>query len=339
MKANTRAIGAFVVGAAVLLFGSVALFASTDFFEQERRFVAYFEQSVNGLNVGAPVKFRGIPIGEVEEIEGVYNPETSAVRPRVVIAVSPERMTNARLEGDEYTLFQGLVANGMRGSLKSQSILTGQLYVSLDFYEKEPVRLLGSSQDEHPEMPTVETGLGEFIASIQDLPLDQVIAQVGSTLASLERVLADDELALAIDELPQLIADLRQTAKGINQFTRNDLPVTTKELRSLLNTSERSVERLTKRIDTKTLSNVDKTLSNVDKTLSNLDNTFSILDSTLGEADKTLAKVRDRLDPNDPLTLELTNTMREVSDAASSVRRLTEFIETHPEALIRGREE
>ena len=139
-------------------------------------------------------------------------------------------------------------------------------------------------------------------------------------------------MALAIDELPQLITDLRQTAKGINQFTRNDLPVTTKELRSLLNTSERSVERLTKRIDTKTLSNVDKTLSN-------LDNTFSILDSTLGEADKTLAKVRDRLDPNDPLTLELTNTMREVSDAASSVRRLTEFIETHPEALIRGREE
>ena len=313
---STRSIGAFVVGAALLLVGAVALFVGSDFFEKERKFVAYFDRSVNGLNVGAPIKFRGIPIGEVAEIEGVYDQTTNDVRPRVILVVNPERMTNAKLEGDEYSLFRGLVENGMRASLKSQSMLTGQLYVSLDFYENEPVRLLGNVDDEHPEMPTVETGLGEFLASIQELPIDKVISQLGTTLASLDKILSNDSLTQTIDRLPQLVSDLDRTAQGFGRFARNDLPRTTTQMQSFLAASENSVEQLSDRIN--------------DESLANLDN-------TLGEIDKTLVLLRDRLGPNDPLTLELTNAMRDISDTAVSVRRLTEFLETHPEALIRGR--
>lgn len=311
-----RAIGAFVLGAAILIAGAIFLFAGADFFEKERRFVAYFEQSVNGLSVGAPVKFRGIPIGEVTEIEGVYNPETSTVTPRVILTVRPERMSNARLQGDGYSLFKGLVKRGMRGSLKSQSMLTGQLYVSLDFYEDEPIRRLGSAADDYPEMPTVETGLGEFLASIQELPIDKVVTQLGDTLASVQKVLGDEDLALAIDRLPQLIGNLDQTARGIDQFARNDLPKTTTQMRSLLRTSEASVGRLSERIDKGTLTKLDKTLSGIDQ---------------------TLAQARERLGPNDPLSLEVTNAMRDVSETALALRRLAEYLETNPEALVRGR--
>ena len=136
--ANTKLIGAFVLGALILIAGSIFLFGSRDLFQKKRHFVAYFEQSINGLNVGAPVKFRGIEVGQVKSIEGIYNPSTSAVTPRLILEFYPETLSNARVKRGEYTLFKPLVERGMRASLKSQSLLTGQLYVSLIFMRTNP---------------------------------------------------------------------------------------------------------------------------------------------------------------------------------------------------------
>ena len=86
-QASVKSIGAFVIIAALLLAAAIFYFGSQDFFKQERRFVAYFDSSVNGLNIGAPVKFRGIEVGQVESIEGVYDPKKMSLTPRVILVI------------------------------------------------------------------------------------------------------------------------------------------------------------------------------------------------------------------------------------------------------------
>lgn len=317
-RASKRLIGAFVLGAFLLVIGAITMFGSQDLFQEKRRFVAYFEQSVNGLNVGAPIKFRGIEIGQVTSIEGVFDPETNRLIPRLELEIHPETMRNAQLEDGEYNLFRPLVEQGMRGSLKSQSLLTGQLYVSLDFYEDRPVRRLGNDDDPYPEMPTVESGFGEFVASLQQIPIDQIFGQLSSTLASLDEVLSGDDMGRTLDELPQLLASLDRTVRSVGEFTSTDLPQTTAQFRSFLATGESSMTAFSDQLTNGTLADIGTTLS---------------------EIDATLAATRQRLDRDDPVSQEITATLRDVSDAAVAMRRLAEFIEAHPEAIIGGREE
>ena len=315
-QTNTRMIGAFVLGAVLLIAASVFLFGSRDLFEKKRHFVAYFEQSVNGLNVGAPIKFRGIEVGQVKSIEGVYDPATSAVTPRLMLEFYPEKLRNAEVEDGEYTLFRPLVDRGMRASLKSQSLLTGQLYVSLDFYENRPERILGTDEDPFPEMPTIDSGLSEIFAAFEDLPLDALVVQVTSTLNSLEEMLRNDGVRQSADFLPTLLKDIDSAIVAIGAFTGGELPQTSKQLRSFLSTGESSVEDLTEMLTEQTLVELDKTLN---------------------ELDLTLALARERLDKNDPVSYEAANALREVSNAAASLRRFANYLETHPEALLRGR--
>ena len=169
-RANTKLIGIFVFGALLLTVGSILLFGSRNMFEKKRYFYAYFEQDVSGVDIGAPMKFSGIEVGSVKEIVGIYNKETSVVTPRILIEFHPETLKGAKVAKGEYTLFQPLLDQGMRASLKSQSFLTGQLYVSLDFYENRAIRTLGSDKDKYPEMPTIDSGLGEIFKAFQDLP-------------------------------------------------------------------------------------------------------------------------------------------------------------------------
>ena len=315
-KTDNRLIGMFILGAIVLIIGAITLFGSRDLFQKKRHFVAYFEQSVTGLNVGAPIKFRGIEVGQVKTIEGVYDPETSTVTPRLLLEFYPEKLRNARVERDEYTLFRPLVERGMRASLKSQSLLTGQLYISLDFYKNKAERQLGDGNDKFPEMPTIDSGLGEIFQAFEDLPLDALVVQLTNTLRSVEEIPQNDGINETADYLPVLLKDTDAAIIALTTFLNGELPSTSKQLRSFLKTGEGSVDQLTTKLTQETLVDVRKTLR---------------------ELELTLATVRERLDKNDPVSYEAANALREVSNAAASLRRFTNYLEANPEALLRGR--
>lgn len=315
-KTNNRLIGIFILGAIALIIGAVTLFGSRDLFQKKRHFFAYFEQSVTGLNIGAPIKFRGIEVGQVKTIEGVYDPETSIVTPRLLLEFYPEKLRNARVAKGEYTLFRPLVDRGMRASLKSQSLLTGQLYISLDFYENKPERQLSDGNDRYPEMPTIDSGLGEIFAALEDLPLDALVGQVTNTLKSVENILQNEGIEESAEYLPVLLKDTDAAIIALSTFISGELPNTSKQLRSFLKTGEGSVEVLTTRLTNETLVDAEKTLK---------------------ELELTLSTARARLDKNDPISYEATRTLREVSNAAASLRRFTDYLEAHPEALVRGR--
>ena len=102
-EANPKLIGVFVIGGLALFVAALVFLSSRDLFTPKSIFVAYFQQSVNGLNVGAPIRFRGIPVGEVLQIDGVYDPDTGNIIPRLTLEFHPETLENAGVAEGEYT--------------------------------------------------------------------------------------------------------------------------------------------------------------------------------------------------------------------------------------------
>ena len=341
-RANTNLIGIFAFGALLLTVGSILLFGSRNMFEKKRYFYAYFEQDVSGVDIGAPMKFSGIEVGSVKEIVGIYNKETSVVTPRILIEFHPETLKGAKVAKGEYTLFQPLLDQGMRASLKSQSFLTGQLYVSLDFYENRAIRTLGSDKDKYPEMPTIDSGLGEIFKAFQDLPLDALVVQLTNTLDSLDNVLANEGVSESASFLPTLLADADIMLKSIGMFTAQELPSTTAQLRATLKTGDTSMSTLTDKLANETLVTLNDSMKTLtqqlsQETLVELNTTMRTFSDTMSQMETALATAESRLDPADPLTVELTNTMREFARMSVSIKALTDYLEAHPESLLRGR--
>lgn len=351
-EANPKLIGIFVIGGFALAAVALVLFSSQDLFTPKRIFVAYFRQSVNGLNVGAPIRFRGIPVGEVLRIDGVYDPETGNMIPRLTLEFRPETMENARVEEGEYTLLPLLLKRGMRASLKSASLLTGQLYVELDFHPDKPERYLGSGIDAYPEMPTIDSGLDQVITKFSELPIEDVIARVTSTLAAAEDLLRNPHVDESLAMLPTLLTDADAFAVDLRQFMKSDVVDTVREAKQTLEVARKSMQTLTTAVSDETLVQLNSTLTEFEKTsqllkkrlsstLTEFEKTAQLLEkrfsSTLTEFGKTSQLLRKRLSEKDPLTVELIATLRQIRSAARSARDLAEALEERPESLLRGK--
>src|SRR5882672_2842173 len=168
-KISPTTIGAFVVGAIVLVVAGALLFGGGKFFTEKLPYVLFFESSVEGLNVGAPVIFRGVQVGQVTAISAIADPQTFDVRIRVQI----ELVRGVIKVGEEDQRFkdqrkgvEGLIQKGARASLRMQSFVTGLLYVALDFHPDTPIRLLGLDPTV-PELPTIPSDMDQLKSTIQ----------------------------------------------------------------------------------------------------------------------------------------------------------------------------
>jgi paraquat-inducible protein B len=171
-KANPAVIGGFVVGAIALIVIGLLVFGGTSWFAQRNTYIAYFPGSVQGLRVGAPVDFRGVTIGEVTDIEVMFDPEGITARIPVVMQFDSSRIhiVGMARTGSYEEQVERLIQAGFRAQLQSQSLLTGLLSVNLDFHEDAPVRLEGGDQP-YPEIPTIPSGLEQLQESAGDVAM------------------------------------------------------------------------------------------------------------------------------------------------------------------------
>jgi paraquat-inducible protein B len=244
-----------------------------------QNYVLAFKESVRGLTVGAPVDFRGITIGEVTDTRMEIDPRTKEVNMLVYIRNYPERF-RSRVIGkipslkENETLISRLVESGLRAQLKSGNLLTGQLYVALDFFPNAPKAKVDWSANP-PQFPTTPGSLMELQAA-----LDKILKKV-------------DGLPLA-----EIVAEIRQAVQSLDAALK-------------------SAEQTSRRVDTEIVPE---------------------LKATLEEARKTLAAAKQTLSAEAPLQQDLRGTLNELSRAAQSLRVLTDYLDRHPEALIRGKE-
>jgi paraquat-inducible protein B len=203
---SPKLIGAFVVGALALVIAGVTLLAGTRWFGDSRTYIAYFPGSVKGLRVGAPVDFRGVAIGQVTDISLRYNGADGSMQIPVTMQLEPERMAivgEARGIEDRAELDQ-LIQRGLRAQLQVQSIVTGLLFVQLDFFPDARLRLLGVEGDP-PELPTIASTLDQL-----EQTLAEVTPQVPDLLRNVNTLLREVSTGLSEgrSEVGQILDDL-----------------------------------------------------------------------------------------------------------------------------------
>ena len=289
-------------------------------YTDKSRWLLYFEGSVRGLTVGSPVEFRGIPVGQVLDINMAYDTEKKVFLIPVLIEIEQERIKviGKMVPADTKQRNDYLVSQGMRAQLKTGSLITGQLFVDLDFHpEAEPAQIIWEGR--YPQMPTVPTSMEEITTSLtqllkklEKLPIEQIGNDLRDTVQGAKRLVNSAELQ-------ESIAALNQTLNQVQQFTATLTKVITPELRSAM-------------------ANLNTTLKYTSKLAQNFDRTVvPELDATLKEAQSTLNAIKGSVSKDSPLYYELMRVFKELSGAARSIRVMADYLERNPDALIYGK--
>jgi paraquat-inducible protein B len=137
-KANPTLIGAFVCGAIVIAIGAILFFGSANFFTKKQVFVTYFNQSVSGLAVGSNVKYKGVTIGKVSKVQLRLQGANETPLVRVLYEIDADNLLNKfglSVNIFDRNVHNKEVENGFRAKLHFESLITGQLYIALDFYK------------------------------------------------------------------------------------------------------------------------------------------------------------------------------------------------------------
>src|ERR1039458_7153588 len=184
-KANKTIIGVFVVGALVVLMVAIAVFGSGELFKRTNKFVLYFDGSVKGLSIGAPVMFRGVSIGTVKDISLIYDSKAGTVMLPVIVEIEQDRIKGApsfgELGGDKK-----MIALGLRGKLEVQSFLTGQLMISFDFYPERPAKLRGIL-NQYRELPTLPIS-PDIFQIMENLPIKKIAKNLEATTQGINKL-------------------------------------------------------------------------------------------------------------------------------------------------------
>ena len=229
----------------------------------EQRYMAVFRESVRGLEPGAPVDFRGIVIGEVSAIEVDFSADRKEVVMTVALRVFPRRLRRLAREAKDAELTEielheqidRMVAAGFRAQLRTGNLITGQLYVALDFFPKAPKAQVDWSRSP-PELPTVAGGLQELqttltsiATKIDKIPYDKISGDLRQSLQSLDRMLGGvDTLVKRLDaevtpEVKATLAEARRTLTSAERTLAADSPMQ-QEMREALREISRAAASL-----------------------------------------------------------------------------------------------
>lgn len=327
MKKNTSfRIGAFIVGAITLVFLALLFFSGGDLFSQKERVVMYFEGSVQGLQVGAPIKLKGVILGEITDIQINFdsnaqdNGNKNNSAKNIVTAVTGDlALKRISRKGTDVSLefFEEAIENGLRAQLNFQSFLTGLLYVELDFFPDTPATLYGFKKG-YLELPTVATGFEELTKNLQEINLKGLVKNL-------------DQLTLHLSQIVK---------SGVIEQTLGSVKLAADSFTHTSNSMGQDVSLLSK--------NLSHTSSQLDKLLVSLNQQTPIvagelrasmvqLQKSLVELDKATNSVHQSFSEDAPLVNQLTETLDEVSRSAQAFRTLSETIDQQPEAFLRGK--
>jgi len=321
IKANPTVIGVFVLGAILIAIGAVFFFGSADLFAKKQTYVSYFAQSVSGLQTGSNVKFKGVNIGKVTRVllgVGKDQPVYAKVFYQIDQTVfdrdfgGTSRFNLFDVEGTKKRVEQGL-----RVRLDFESLISGQLYMSLDFVkDPAPFTYHDNPSDYALEIP------------VQPSDIEAIVSNLTKAISNLGNV---DFLAISKD-LQSLIVSAKDGIDSLKLAEVGD------SLNHLVNGPELKGA----------LTSVKDAFDQMDVTLkkfqSELDPITANLNPTLEEAKKTMAQLEDAthqldrmLSSNSSFRYQLDSTLSQIGSAADALQRLSEFLERNPNSILFGR--
>ena len=344
-QANKTVIGIFVVVAIALVVAAVLILGSGKFFKKTFTAVCYFEGSVGGLNIGAPVVFRGVRIGSVKDVVLRVDSAKLIFTIPVYIEIEPDKFEVIGVRPRELGMnLKTFIDRGLRASLDTQSIVTGQMQVSLDFQPNKPAKFAEFKYDkETPEIPTVPTPMQELAQKLQKIPIEQIFDKLSSTLTAIDKLVSSPAIPDTIRSVNLALEDVRKfvqnTDNRIGPLTSN-LNETVQDARKLLQNADAKVAGLASSLE-ETVKEVRGIVKNVDNQLGPLgksvEGTIKSVDETLALAQKTVKGIDTTVGENSTLAYQLDSTLEEIKALSVSIRRLADYLERHPESVIWGK--
>ncbi|MBP8644636.1 MAG: MCE family protein [Syntrophobacteraceae bacterium] len=350
-QASPMAIGAFLVGTVVLVLLGFLFFGSGRFLKHTQKYVLFFEGSVKGLSVGSPVDFKGVKVGNVTDIHVLMNREDLTVKIAVYIEIDPGRVTQVTANhgsreivekvGDK-AVVERLIERGLRAQLDIQSLVTGQLYVLLDFFPDKPGRFSGVTS-EYREIPTVPSTLETISQTIDKLPIEELSNKIVAAINGIEQFINSPELKetmTAVKATAQNARTLVETVNGEIKPMSAGVRETLADVRKLLKDTDRQMQPLLARANEvvkDTHGFVVEAKNGISPLVGSAIEALKLTQEAVRRAEKTFASLENLTGERSAVQLELTEALREISSAARSLRTLADYLERHPEALLTGK--
>jgi paraquat-inducible protein B len=330
-KANPTLVGAFVLCAIGLIVVAIIALGNIRFKDDRIHCIAFFSGSLRGLDVGAPVTFRGVTIGRVTNIHINYDRRQSNYIIPVYIDIEQHPDPSVSLAKqpsaeNAATAIQQLIDQGLRAQLKLSSLLTSKLYIDLDFYPNTEIERHSADVD-LIEIPTLPSGLEQITQRLESLPLDEILHKTISALDGINNLINSPETAPILLALEDMLINFTALTKQ----ARDELPLLSAELKkgltaiiSLADTTEIFLHTLTEE--------TILTSRDLRQMLISLNTAARSLEETINNIGQLTAK--DSL-----FMYQAGNALRELEATASSVRQLSEYLQRYPNALILGQGE
>jgi paraquat-inducible protein B len=325
---------------------------------EKQTFVAYFEGSVKGLNVGAPVEFQGVKVGSVTDIQLQFLTEDLEFRIPVYLQFEPGRISQVGRHFEPRGQFlKPLIARGLRAQLEMQSIVTGQLMVQLGFLPDTPVKLVGDGKI--PEVPTAPTTMQQVaqdvtqaLTEIRQLPIPQLIGQLVETAQGINTIVRSPEVK---DLIGSMNTTAQVAARGLQRMDEQIGPEVRERVNAVLEAATallRDGQQLVRRVDAqvvpmsnglqKTLDAFRVTMQDSQQLVRHVDARLTPMADNLMETSTrlraTTARLQQVVDGDVVRVLQTTDrTLQEFSGTARSIRVLTDYLERNPDAVLYGK--
>lgn len=313
-KANPTAIGVFIVVAALLAVFAVVVFDSSRFFTKKQRIVMYFDESVNGLDIGAPLKFKGVRIGQVVKIYIDFNQSDEHTSIPVIAEIDVTHFREnlgAKMDITSEAVIQQMIEqDGLRARLQQSSFVTGLLFVELNYHKKAPaaryVQGNNPNYDTYPEIPTLPGNMAQLLENItttltkvSEMDLVGISQKANSILAKVDSGMG--EIAFA-----QINAELVGSLTNMRELTGND--------------------------------NLHEAFRRLGPMIASATQTLEGFTAVLGQFTEITGRVDDLLSDDSPVVSELSHTLQELSRMLNSLRVLSDYLERNPSSLFMGKQ-
>ena len=326
MKKHALLVGTFALGALALVVATVLWLSGNSLFRKQTLAQIYFQGGVAGLYVGAPVTFRGVPVGQVEDIGIEVDQRSLDARIPVRIRLNPDSVRFEAADGQTPPSLDTLVKRGLRAKLVAQSFVTGQKLIDLDFIE-EAAPPPAPRGNRYPEIPAVRDRFEALFDQVAQLPLRETVEDLRATLQVLNATLS--ETRDTVHSARQALDGVAKQATGLateGQRTLRAATAAMDELRTGAAASLASANRL-----------LDASRETVTAAQPELQATLRSARAAAETAQLAMRRVNELAEPGAPLRADLDGAVRDLSQAARSLREFSELIEEQPNAVIFGR--
>jgi len=337
-KIQPAIIGIFVVVSIFLFMAAIVIFGGSRYFEKENLVIMYFDGSLQGLNVGAPVTYRGVAVGQVREIKihiqtnGKSNQKltipvlVSLSAGKILIVDDPDRG-----KSDNVNIFlEAMCEDGLRAKLKVVSIVTGKRFIDLAFYENS-IPIYRDTNKEYFEIPTLPSEMQQLTRMLENINLDELYKKVMNTFTSIEQLTGGLAKTLDNEKTQGLVDEFSTAATSLNK---------------LLLQIETGISPILKKMDTG-LDQINVLTADADDVVKSLktklppiaasiETTLLGIDTTVRQANDLLAQAGTVLKPSSPLYYSLTTAIKQLENTAGSIERLSDYIHRNPDTLIFG---